>query len=346
MPGVVDLSTEQGPDIPMLIVTLDRAAIARHSRRVFDVAETLETAFAGHTVSQVRDRQRAFPLVIRYGTAAATDLDSIRATIVRSPSGAEVPLHALAQIRHERGPSTISRENVQRKMVVQCNVSGRDLGGVTDDVRRSIAAGVKLPPGYRIEYGGQFESATEASRRLLVFGLAALVAVFALLSVALGSARDAALVLVNLPLAGGAVGVVLAGGTLSVASLVGFITLFGIATRNGLMLVSHIHHVVRVEGETDLAAAVRRGASERLAPILMTALAAGLALVPLALGGGEPGNEIQTPMAIVILCGLLSSTTLNMVVLPALYLRFGAVGLQRDAVESAHVRNPASTSLR
>jgi CzcA family heavy metal efflux pump len=328
VPGVVDLSIEQGADIPMLLVKLDRAAIARSGMRVGDVAETIETAFAGHAVSQVRERQRAFALVVRYPPEATADLETIRGTIVRSPRGAEIPLHALAELRDDRGPSTISRENVARKMVVQCNVGGRDLGGVVDDIRRGVAARIKLPPGYRVEYGGQFESASEASRRLIVFGAAALVAVFALLAAALGSARDAALVLVNLPLAlaGGAAGVYLAGGTLSVASLVGFITLFGIATRNGLMLVSHVHHVMEVEGETDLAAAVRRGASERLAPILMTALAAGLALIPLALGGGEPGNEIQTPMAIVILCGLASSTLLNMVVLPALYLRFGALG--------------------
>jgi Cu/Ag efflux pump CusA len=186
---------------------------------------------------------------------------------------------------------------------------------------------VALPTGYHIEYGGQFESAAEASRTLLVLGALVTVGIVVLLVIALRSGRDALLVVVNLPLAliGGVAGVFLSGGVLSVASLIGFITLFGIATRNGLMLISHVRHLVEHEGEQDLERAVRRGALERLNPILMTALAAGLALVPLALEAGEPGSEIQAPMAIVILCGLLSSTALNMLVVPALYLRFGAL---------------------
>jgi Cu/Ag efflux pump CusA len=182
-----------------------------------------------------------------------------------------------------------------------------------------------MPEGYRIEYGGQFESQQSASRRLIVLGAAITVGVFMLLVLAFGRSRDALLVMLNLPLAliGGVAGVLLAGGVLSVASMIGFITLFGIATRNGIMLVSHIQHLMREEGVTDFREAVERGARERLVPILMTAMAAGLALVPLAVGGGRPGSEIQTPMAIVILCGLISSTLLNMVVVPTLYLRFG-----------------------
>jgi Cu/Ag efflux pump CusA len=192
---------------------------------------------------------------------------------------------------------------------------------------RERRSGVALPAGYHLEYGGQFESAREASRTLFVLGAVVVLGILVLLFAAFHSVRDAVLVMVNLPLAliGGVAGVFLAGGVLSVASIIGFITLFGIATRNGLMMVSHIHHLVDEEGVTDAAEAVRRGAIERLAPILMTALAAGLALVPLALRGGQPGSEIQTPMAIVILCGLLTSTALNMVVVPALYLRLGSI---------------------
>ena len=182
-----------------------------------------------------------------------------------------------------------------------------------------------MPDGYRVEYGGQFESQQTASRRLLVLGGAAIAAVFMMLVLAFGRARDAFLVMLNLPLAliGGVVGVFLAGGILSVASMIGFITLFGIATRNGIMLVSHIRHLMEVEGVTDFREAVQRGAEERLIPILMTAMAAGLALIPLAMAAGEAGSEIQTPMAIVILCGLTTSTLLNMFVVPTLYLKYG-----------------------
>ena len=250
-------------------------------------------------------------------------------------TGARLPLHALADVRKDRGPNTIGRENVQRKIVVMANVAGRDLQGVVDDIRRGIAEQVPLPPGYHVELGGQFESAEQASRTLLILGLAVTVGIFLLLFVAFRSARDALLVMLNLPLAliGGVIGVFASGGVLSVASIIGFITLFGIATRNGVMLISHIHHLVEHEGVTDPLEAVRRGASERLIPILMTALATGLALIPLALAIGQPGSEIQAPMATVILFGLLTSTALNMIVVPALYLRFGTID-RRAAAES------------
>jgi Cu/Ag efflux pump CusA len=331
--GVVDLSVEQQTDIPFVTVRFDRGAIARHGLRIRDVAETVEAAFRGRVVSQVLDGQAAFDLVVRYDLSSLESFESLRETLVATPAGGRIPLHALATIRKDRGPNTISRENVQRKIVVMCNVAGGDLSGVVDDIRGGIEEAISLPPGYHIEYGGQFESAETASRTLTLLGLAAVVGIFLILFVALGSARDAGLVMVNLPLAliGGVAGVFLSGGILSVASIIGFITVFGIATRNGIMMISHIHHLVRNEGVSDLEAAVKQGAMERLAPILMTALAAGLALVPLALSGGEPGSEIQTPMAIVILAGLLSSTALNMVVVPALYLRFGGVARTRGS---------------
>ena len=261
--------------------------------------------------------------------------EALQETLIATPTGARVPLHALAEIRRDRGPNTISRENVQRKIVVMCNVAGRDLNSVVSDIREGVRESVDLPRGYHVEYGGQFESAEEASRTLALLGLAAVMGIFLLLYVALRAVRDAFLVMVNLPLAlvGGVAGVFLSGGILSVASIIGFITVFGIATRNGIMMVSHIHHLMEEEGVRDLVTAVRRGAMERLAPILMTALAAGLALVPLALSGGQPGSEIQTPMAIVILYGLLSSTVLNMIVVPALYLRFGSVRISRTSGE-------------
>jgi len=236
-----------------------------------------------------------------------------------------VPIRALAEVRREEGPNMVLRENVQRRIVISCNVAGRDLGSVVNDIRQAVSQAVPMPGGYRVEYGGQFESQQSASQQLLALSLLAIAGVFMLLVLAFGRARDALIVMVNLPLAliGGVVGVFLSGGVLNVATMIGFITLFGIATRNGIMLVSHIHHLVEEEGVTDFREAVERGARERLVPILMTAMAAGLALIPLALGGGKSGSEIQTPMAIVILCGLMSSTLLNMVVVPTMYLRFG-----------------------
>jgi Cu/Ag efflux pump CusA len=194
-------------------------------------------------------------------------------------------------------------------------------------MQSAVAREVPLPPGYRVVYGGQFESGQTASQRLVLLGTAVMAGLFMLLVLAFGRPRDAWLVMLNLPLAliGGVLGVFLAGGVLTVASMIGFITLFGIATRNGIMLVTHIRHLMEAEGVTDFREAVERGARERLVPILMTAMAAGLALIPLAIGGGRAGSEIQTPMAIVILCGLMTSTLLNMVVVPTMYLRYGQV---------------------
>jgi Cu/Ag efflux pump CusA len=327
VPGVVDLMVEQQADIPFVTIRAKRDAIARYGLRVGDVMEAIETAFFGRVISKVLEGQTSFDLVVRYPQGVLTNVEAVRETLITTPAGARLPLHALAEVHRDRGPNTVSREDVQRKIVVSANVANRDLRSVVDDIRARIGEHVKLPAGYRVEYGGQFESALQATQTLLVLGGVVIVGIFLLLYVAFRSVRDAALVMLNLPLAliGGVAGVFAAGGVVSVASLVGFITLFGIATRNGVMLVSHIHHLVEQEGITDAREAVRRGAMERLSPILMTALAAGLALVPLALAGGEPGSEIQTPMAIVILWGLLSSTALNMVVVPALYLRFGSV---------------------
>jgi len=327
VPGVVDLSMEQQSDIPILTVRFDRAAIARHGLRIRDVAEAVETAFQGSVTSRVLEGQASFDLVVRYDPSARKDLATIQATLVTTPGGAKVPLGSLADIRKDRGPNAVTRENVQRKLVVMSNVSGRDIVSVVGDIRDRVGKTVQLPRGYHIEYGGQFESAEQASRALTLLGIGVILGIFLVLFVALRSGRDAVVVMANLPLAliGGVAGVWLSGGVLSVASIIGFITLFGIATRNGLMMISHVHHLVEAEGVTDPREAVHRGAMERLAPILMTALATGLGLVPLALSGGKAGSEIETPMAIVILCGLLTATALTMLATPALYLRFGGV---------------------
>jgi CzcA family heavy metal efflux pump len=316
--GVVDLSIEQQTDIPTVRVRVRAEDAARYGLQPGEVARTIQTAFVGTEVNRVLEGQISFPMVVRYPESKLDDLNTIRATLIDSPSGAKVPLSAVADVHEDRGPNFISREGVQRKIVVQCNVAGRDLLGVVNEIRAAVADQVSLPQGYRVEYGGQFESEAEASRRLLILGAGVIAGILLILATAFHSTRDALIIMLNLPLAlvGGVVGV----------SLIGFITLFGIATRNGIMLVSHIRHLREAEGVRDLREAVARGASERLAPILMTALTAGLALIPIAAGMGEPGSEIQAPMAIVILFGLFTSTALNMVVVPAVYYAAGCQG--------------------
>lgn len=325
VPGVVDLALDQQMEIPILRVQFDRPALARHGLTAREVARTLEAAVQGAKASRILEGQNAFDLVVRLADGDARRLDEIGSVLVDTPGGAKVPLAELARIIKDTGPNTVSREQVERKIVVSCNVAGRDVTSVVRDLQKLVDPLVSAAPGYRVEYGGQFESAAEANKVLALLGVVVVLGIGFLLHLAFGSARDAALIMLNLPLAliGGVAGVFVSGSVLSVASVIGFITVFGIATRNGIMLVSHIRHLQEHEGVTNFREAVRRGALERLAPILMTALAAGLALIPLALGGGKPGNEIQTPMAIVILFGLLTSMLLNMVIVPALYLRFG-----------------------
>lgn len=341
VPGAVDVTDEQQTDIPFITVRFRRDALAQHGLGIREVSEAIEAAFTGLSVTRVQQGQATYDLVVRFDPAVRASLEAVRATLFTTANGARVPLSALAEIRNDRAPYSISRENVQRKMVVMANVAGRDLASVVAEMRTRVAEQVELPAGYHVEYGGQFESAEAAARTLLVLGAAVTTGIFLLLFVAFGTARDALLVMLNLPLAmiGGVIGVFLAGGILSVASIIGFITLFGIATRNGVMMISHIHYLVEHEGVRTVVEAVTRGAEERLVPILMTALGTGLALVPLVLAAGEPGSEIQSPMAVVILCGLLSSTLLNMIVVPALYLRFGAL---RGRLENGNALTPRS----
>ena len=323
VPGVADLQLEQQMDVPQLQVRADRGAMARYGMTVGHLADAINVAFNGEVVSQVLEEGRSYDLVVRFPPELRANADAISGVTFDTPTGQRVPLSELAAIEVTRGPNTISRENVQRKIVVQANVAGRDLGGTVEDIRRAVGERVTLPMGYHVEYGGQFESQAEATRVIAMLSLVAIAAIFLILYAEFRSTRTAALVMANLPLAliGGVLAVLLTGAVVSIASLVGFVTLFGIATRSGILLVAHYRQLL-AEG-VPLREAVVRGSLERLSPILMTALTAGLALIPLALGGGEPGNELQTPMAIVILGGLLSATALNMVVLPALYWLYG-----------------------
>jgi CzcA family heavy metal efflux pump len=327
VPGVVDLSMEQQTDIPTLRIRADPALAARYGLRAGEVSDRIETVLVGREVGRLLEGQVSFPVVAKYDDVRRKGegediLGGVREVLLDTPSGPRVPLESVATIQEDRSPNFIMREGVQRRIVVQCNVAGRDLRGTVQEIQGRVAKAIKLPQGYRIEYGGQFESAERAYQRLLLLGGGVIVGIFLLLGMAFGSYKDALIIMLNLPLAlvGGVAGVYLTGGVLSLASLVGFITLFGIATRNGIMLISHVRDLR--DHEVQFRQAVVQGATERLAPILMTALAAGLALVPIAMGMGKPGSEIQAPMAIVIFCGLLTSTALNMVVVPAAYFRF------------------------
>ena len=336
VPGLVDVAAEQQAEVAQLQVRVNRLAMARHGVTPGALLQAVDVAFQGEEVSLVREGQRAFDLVVRYDDASRADPAAIAGALMTTPTGATVPLSQLATIAPSLGPNTISREDVQRKITVSANVAGRDVGGAVAELRERVANEIALPPEYHMRYGGQFESGQAATRRITILSLFSIAAIFLIMFRAFGSLRTAALLMVNLPLAlaGGVLAVRFAGGTINVATLVGLITLFGIAVRNGILLVSRYRDLQ--ERGVSAGESIRRGSMERLSPILMTALTAGLALLPLAQGIGEPGKEIQAPLAVVVLGGLTTSTLLNMVVVPALFLRFGGApatvhGSPRDA---------------
>ena len=323
VPGLVDIAVEQQAEVPQLQVRANRQAMARYGVTPGALAEAVDVAFHGEEVSLIREGQRAFDLVVRYDDASRADPEAIGSTLITTASGVTVPLSQLASVAPALGPNTINRENVQRKIVISANVADRDVGTAVAELQERVASDVGLPPEYHVQYGGQFESGQEAARRITILSIFSIAAIFLIMFRNFRNLRIAVLLMVNLPLAlaGGVAAVMLIGGTVNVATLVGFITLFGIAVRNGILLVARYRDLQA--GGMSLADSIRRGSMERLSPILMTALTAGLALIPLALGIGEPGKEIQAPLAVVVLGGLLTSTFLNMVVVPALFLRFG-----------------------
>ncbi|MFT5284639.1 MAG: CzcA family heavy metal efflux pump [Planctomycetota bacterium] len=325
IPGIVDLSAEQQVEVSQVRVEFRREALARYGIHIAEASSALNASFKGVVATQILEGQNTYDLTLRIKAGQHAPFDSVGEVLVDTPRNVKVPMKALAHIYQDRGPNFIAREDVQRKTVVMCNVADRDMGSVVNDIRSAIESNIVFPTGYYVEFGGQFENATATNRRLALLGVLVVLGIGFLLHIMFRSVRDTLLIMANLPFAliGGAAGVYVAGGVISVASIIGLISVFGIAARNGIMLVSHVRHLQQFEGVTEFAEAVRRGSMERLSPILMTALASGLALVPLTLRGDEPGTEILTPMAIVILFGLLSSTTLNMLVVPALFLRFG-----------------------
>lgn len=321
--GVVDLSVEQQQNVPQIRIRPDRRALARYGLSMGDLSEKIDVAFAGETVSQIIEGDRLFDLVVRYDEEHRGSIKAVRSAEFTLEDGTVVPLSELASIKSRSGPNTISREDVQRKIVVSANVAGGDLRGTVNAIRENVSQNINFPQGYFVEYGGQFESQSQATRTISLLSIIAILLIYLLLYLEFGSLKTALLVMVNLPFAliGGIFIVWFTSGIVSIASLVGFITLFGIATRNGILMVSHYQYL-RWQEEKSFMQAIRQGAMERLNPILMTALTAGLALIPLALSAGEPGNEIQSPMAQVILGGLISSTLLNMIVIPALLAQF------------------------
>jgi CzcA family heavy metal efflux pump len=324
LPELVDLSNQEQALVPQLTFLPDRPALARHGLSARDAAQNLEALFQGTRAAELVENGLSARVVVRYPERLRADRDALGELPLATPSGAVVPLAAVARTSFDLGPGLVRRENVERVALLSANVEGSDLAGAVARAQAAVAAEVALPAGYRIEYGGQFEEAKKSARRLAWLSLAVLAAVWILLYLAFRDHRQVAIVLVNLPLAlvGGVGALALGSATLSIASLVGFVTLFGIATRNGVLLVAHYRHLLAEGASRE--EAVRRGSRERLAPVVLTALTAALALIPLALAGGQPGNEIQSPMAVVILGGLLTSTFLNLLVVPILFRRFGA----------------------
>ena len=330
--GVKDLQIEQQVLIPQIAIQVNRERAARLGVNAGHLAELLDLALAGGTVTQLLEGQRTIDVVVRYPPETRQDIEVLRRTLIDTPSGAKVALAELADVTESMGPNQISRDDTQRRLVVSSNVAGRDLERVVTAIQRAVDA-VPMPPGYYVTYGGQFESQRSASRLIGLLSLASLAGMLVVLYSHFRSWTVALQILLNIPLAlvGSVLAVVLTGGVLSVATLVGFITLCGIASRNGIMMISHYIHLMKEEGETFGEAMVVRGSLERVVPVLMTALTAALALVPIALSKGQPGKEILQPVAVVILGGLLSSTLLDIVITPAVFLRFGRASAERLA---------------
>lgn len=317
--GLVDISVEQQTETPQIQVRANRAALARYGISIADFNDFIRYGFGGEKIADIYEGQRSFDVVLRYAGQYTSDIAGLKDALIDTPDGGKVPLTDVAEIVSTGGPASISRENVQRKLVVSANVSGRDLGTCVDEIKDEIAEHIVLPEGYRIEYGGQFESQQSASRTLALALVAALAVVFMLLMAEFRSIPLSAIVMVSLPLAliGGVFAVFISSSVVSIPSIIGFITLFGVATRNGILLISRYSHLQ--SGGMSLREAVLSGSSDRLNPILMTALTSALALIPLIFNGEKAGNEIQSPMAIVVLGGLITSTLLNIYVMPIIY---------------------------
>ena len=330
--GVRDLYVEAQVPIPQVRIEVNRTQAARYGLGVGEITEALETALNGRVITQVLEEQRSFDVFLRLDHYWRDNLEFLDDVLVDLPTGGSIPLAQVASIETSTGPNQILRENGLRRIVVQCNVAGRDLGSVVEEIRDQVAAQMEFPEGYFVSYGGQFESQVEATRLILLLSLISVTAIFVLLYSHFQRVSLALQIMLTLPLSfiGAIAAIFLTDGILSVASLVGFITLLGISARNGIMMISHYLHLMRYEGEKFDKKMIVRGTLERLVPVMMTALTTALALVPLALSRGVAGREILYPVAVVILGGLISSILLNMVVLPSLFLKFGSPAYPDD----------------
>ena len=317
--GIADLNVEQQVERPQLKIVPKREMMAKYGVTMPQFAEFVEVNMAGAVVSQVYEKGKAFNLIVRAKDNVRDEMDKVMDLMIDTESGERIPVSYVADVVSSMGPNSVSRENVKRKIVISANVSGRDLRGVVNDIREHIDAEVKLPEGYHVEFGGQFESEEAASRTLLLASLMSIVVIFLLIYNEFKNAAQSGVILLNLPLAliGGVFSLMITTGELSIPAIIGFISLFGIATRNGMLLIGRYNHL-REEG-LSLQESIVHGSLARLTPILMTALTSALALIPLALRGDLPGNEIQSPMAKVILGGLLTSTFLNAFIIPIVY---------------------------
>ena len=321
IPGIADLNVEQQIERPQLVISPKREMLAKYGISLPEFSEFVNVCLAGEAVSQVYEKGKSFDLTVRVKDDLRDEMEKIRNLMIDTSDGQKIPLNYVAEIRSAMGPNTISRENVKRKIVISANVTDRDLRSVVNDIQAQVDAQIKLPEGYHIEYGGQFESEQAASRTLALTSFMSIVVIFLLLYHEFRSVKESAIILINLPLAliGGVFALLITTGEVSIPAIIGFISLFGIATRNGMLLISHYNHLQQEEGYS-VYDSVIRGSLDRLNPILMTALSSALALIPLALSGDLPGNEIQSPMAKVILGGLLTSTFLNGFIIPIVYL--------------------------
>lgn len=317
--GLVDLSAEQQVETPQIYIKAKRDMLTKYGITIGDFTKFVDIAFAGEKVSDVYEGSKTFDLILKFNDANRGKIENIRSTLIDDADGHKIPLHYVADIISTTGPNTINRENVQRKTVVSANVTGRDQKSVVKEIKDIIGTKISLPEGYTIEYGGQFEAEAEASKTLLFTSLLSILIIFLILFQEFKQSKIALTILLNLPLAliGGVISIWLTSGIISIPAIIGFITLFGVATRSGILLVSHFQ-TLKAEG-LSLYDSIIIGSKDRLSPILMTALTAGLALIPLAIAGDLPGNEIQSPMAKVILGGLLSSTLLNLFIVPIVY---------------------------
>ncbi len=333
--GVADLQVEQQVLVPQLHIAVRRAAAARLGFTPAALTEAMETATKGKVVSQVLDGLRSFEMVLTLDDAHKSDPGKLGDVRLISPTGAVVLIRDVADITEKMGPNEVWRENIRRRIVVQCNVRGRDLGSTVQELQASIRQDVKLPQGYTFEFGGVYEAQQQSTRLLLILGTCSLIAIFVLLYTHYKSAQVATQIMLNVPFAfiGSVAALVITREPFSVASLVGFISLTGIATRNGVLMVSHYIHLMTHEGLPFGKEMVIKGSQERVAPVLMTALTAGLGLVPLVLSRGEPGKEILYPVAVVILGGLITSTLLDFFVTPTVFLKFGRHAAERLARE-------------